>query len=269
MNTFRPIRTTASPNQFLHTLKTFTSILNSRFFSNITDGGGGGGGGESGLYHHARLFRKPISSRFRSNLSNSVSLIGFVDLPIRVIGNEQDRFGVSTLLRVNDPRDPNRSFRIPLTMWDVVARRCIAYLKLNDHILVTGLLVSYQVKVTDVNYVKAPPINVLDSRKPEKPEPETEDDIEEYKKDKIYLWQVFFANPYEWWDNRRNKMYPSQPDFKHKDTGETLWIDSGNKPDWVDRQLELMDQREANKSSHRRHDEGQTRRRSGCLGDWI
>lgn len=57
------------------------------------------------------MFRKPLSTSFKFNLSNSVSLVGFVDQPISVIDTEPDRFGVSTWLRVKDPRDPNRSFR--------------------------------------------------------------------------------------------------------------------------------------------------------------
>lgn len=88
-----------------------------------------------------------------------------------------------------------------------------------------------------------------------------EDGVEESKNDdKIYLWQVFFTNPYEWWDNRRNKTYPGQPDFKHKSTGEALWLDS-DIPDWITRRLELLDQRK------RCYDEEKTR--SGRLSDWI
>ncbi|KAG6724188.1 hypothetical protein I3842_03G245900 [Carya illinoinensis] len=37
------------------------------------------------------------------------------------------------------------------------------------------------------------------------------------------LWQPFFANPVDWWDNGKNKKNPKYPDFKHKDTGEALW----------------------------------------------
>lgn len=37
--------------------------------------------------------------------------MGFVDRPIRVIDTGPDNFGVSTMLRVKDPLNPNRSFR--------------------------------------------------------------------------------------------------------------------------------------------------------------
>lgn len=63
--------------------------------------------------------------------------------------------------------------------------------------------------------------------------------LEKYR-NRLHLWQVFFSNPYEWWDNRKNKLHPGSPDFKHKDTGEVLWL-SPNDPPWVKKQLKLLD----------------------------
>lgn len=57
-----------------------------------------------------------------------------------------------------------------------------------------------------------------------------------------YLRQLFFINPYEWWDNKRIKMYPMQPDIKHKDTSEAPWLHSDTM-DWITRRLELLDLR--------------------------
>ncbi|KAF8109161.1 hypothetical protein N665_0102s0069 [Sinapis alba] len=278
MNTFFKlgslIRITASrlsSNQHLPYAGSFASsvIPKPRFFSNGTDD-------ESALYHHARMFRKPLSTGFKFNLSNSVSLMGFVDQPIRVIDTEPDRFGVSTLLRVKDPRDPNRSFRIPLSIWDVMARRCLAHLKPNDFIYVSGRLVSYdkssgnensglcldyQVKVSEVNHVMAPPSHVLDSEIPQKPKSETvslevarEDGIEDSMNGDSDLWEAFFANPDDWWDRRRSKKSPRLPDFKHKDTDEALWLRSDT-PVWVTRQLELLDQRRGDDTEEPEHDE--------------
>lgn len=51
---------------------------------------------------------------------------------------------------------------------------------------------------------------------------------------------MYFANPYEWWDNRKNKLYPGAPDFKHKSTGEALWLDPKDPP-WVKKQLQRID----------------------------
>ncbi|KAG9135190.1 hypothetical protein Leryth_013477 [Lithospermum erythrorhizon] len=59
---------------------------------------------------------------------------------------------------------------------------------------------------------------------------------------KLHLWQVFFSNPLEWRDLRKCKKNPRQPDFRHKDTGEALWL-SHNDPPWIQRQLQLLDSR--------------------------
>ncbi|KAJ7300180.1 hypothetical protein O6H91_Y053900 [Diphasiastrum complanatum] len=47
------------------------------------------------------------------------------------------------------------------------------------------------------------------------------------------LWQDFFSDPSQWWDNRFIKRSPKYPDFKHKSTHEGLWIESGLNPPWI------------------------------------
>ncbi|KAL8480594.1 hypothetical protein ACS0TY_027224 [Phlomoides rotata] len=44
-------------------------------------------------------------------------------------------------------------------------------------------------------------------------------------------WKNLVENPSKWWDNRVNKRNPRAPDFKHKETGEGLWLDRS--PGWV------------------------------------
>jgi hypothetical protein len=44
------------------------------------------------------------------------------------------------------------------------------------------------------------------------------------------LWHEFRKDPREFWDNRGKKMGPRSPDFKHKRTGEALWVTSS--PEW-------------------------------------
>lgn len=39
-------------------------------------------------------------------------------------------------------------------------------------------------------------------------------------------------NPQKWWDNRIDKRSPKAPDFKHKDTGEAIWLNTRT-PSWV------------------------------------
>lgn len=52
------------------------------------------------------------------------------------------------------------------------------------------------------------------------------------KKDQA--WRDYFANPLGYYDNRANKKNPKGPDFKHKQTGEGLWLGGQHPaPDWV------------------------------------
>lgn len=44
-------------------------------------------------------------------------------------------------------------------------------------------------------------------------------------------WKNLVENPDKWWDNRSDKKNPKGPDFKHKETGEVLWLSKS--PDWA------------------------------------
>ncbi|CAA7014829.1 unnamed protein product [Microthlaspi erraticum] len=49
------------------------------------------------------------------------------------------------------------------------------------------------------------------------------------------FWMDLVQNPSKWWDNRANKTNPKAPDFKHKETGEVLWMTGS--PSWVQSEL--------------------------------
>jgi hypothetical protein len=55
------------------------------------------------------------------------------------------------------------------------------------------------------------------------------------------VWNEYFSDPTEWWDNRGKKQNPRYPDFKHKTTNEALWVDSYKTPEWVPDQLEKLE----------------------------
>ncbi|KAJ7540073.1 hypothetical protein O6H91_10G000700 [Diphasiastrum complanatum] len=54
------------------------------------------------------------------------------------------------------------------------------------------------------------------------------------------LWQEFFSDPSQWWDNRLTKKSPKHPDFKHKRTLEGLWVDGWLNPPWVKEKMASM-----------------------------
>lgn len=49
-------------------------------------------------------------------------------------------------------------------------------------------------------------------------------------------WQAVLQAPEQYWDNRANKLNPKSPDFKHKSTGQALWLTDAS--DWIVEQLE-------------------------------
>jgi pentatricopeptide repeat protein len=54
------------------------------------------------------------------------------------------------------------------------------------------------------------------------------------------LWQEFFSDPSQWWDNRFEKGNAKYPDFKHKTTQAALWLDNQQNPAWVEPELAKM-----------------------------
>ncbi|KAG6624760.1 hypothetical protein I3843_16G052000 [Carya illinoinensis] len=228
-----------------------------KFFAEDVEGG-------SEVYGHTLKFQRPTTITLTQQLVNSVSFIGSVELPpLRIKETvKPGRFGVYTQLSVKASPDSDRKFRILLDMWDEMARMSLEHLKPKDFVYVSGRLGSYtkgqeggklethyKVTVEELNYV---------SKSGQGP---TRQKVEgsqfgagvaglEVHENRLHLWQVFFSNPYEWWDNRKQKdlgkVNPSWPDFKHKDTGEVLWL-KPNDPPWIKRQLELLDTKMAEK----------------------
>jgi pentatricopeptide repeat protein len=54
------------------------------------------------------------------------------------------------------------------------------------------------------------------------------------------LWREFFVDPSHWWDHRPEKINERYPDFKHKKTGEALWIEDRRNPAWVAAEMVAM-----------------------------
>eukprot|EP00252_Welwitschia_mirabilis_P009444 TRINITY_DN22023_c0_g1_i1.p1 TRINITY_DN22023_c0_g1~~TRINITY_DN22023_c0_g1_i1.p1 ORF type:complete len:337 (-),score=64.97 TRINITY_DN22023_c0_g1_i1:177-1187(-) len=65
--------------------------------------------------------------------------------------------------------------------------------------------------------------------------------LENAKDAKEQLWKDFFTDPNEWQDLRNYVRHPKAPDFRHKVTGEGLWLDSKLTPEWVSSQIKIWD----------------------------
>ncbi|KAF8673916.1 hypothetical protein HU200_048364 [Digitaria exilis] len=208
------------------------------------------------------ILRRPSSVGKRGLIWNWCSLIGRLDAPVQPYdGSSDEKPGAYTFLSVS-PSSPASSsssskFTVTLQLKGQLANVSLKHLKLNDLVFVSGFLESYQrvnpygdryilykIDVKELNYVLDQTKKLQDVEGPVHSSlmpSATSQMLKENKYiDRLRLWQVFFANPYEWWDNRQSKPSARYPDFKHKDTREAIWLHPDDPP-WVQKQLELHD----------------------------
>ncbi|XP_060199512.1 protein OSB1, mitochondrial-like [Lycium barbarum] len=216
-------------------------------------------GEESAVYQHVLKFQRPSTIKQHQFLHNSVSLIGNIECPLRRIKTRNGSFGLHTLLNVSASSQTHPSFKVMLKMWDEMAEVSMEHFKPKDLVYVWGHLGSYtkadengkqkmryEVVVKEINFV-TPDVQASASPELEKKESGGEEESEKYT-NRIRLWQFFFASPYEWMDFRKGKVNPKYPDFKHRDTGEVLWLRTDDPP-WIKKQLDILDSRFAYPSS--------------------
>ncbi|XP_051124688.1 protein OSB1, mitochondrial-like [Andrographis paniculata] len=214
---------------------------------------------ESSVYRRALRTQRPATVGYQDILrDNSVSFIGTIEKPLE--RRRSDNIGFHTRLKVGPTAGGHRHIFLPLIFWNELAQISHQYLKPHDLIYVSGRLESYttknesenpkynyQVNVAEVNFV-LPCSRSLASKNLVKWQPKYSfEDRMQRRRDRLHLWHIFFANPHEWWDNRNQKSNPNSPDFKHKDTGEALWL-TQNDPPWVRQQLQLYDSRSSKES---------------------
>ncbi|XP_061338137.1 protein OSB2, chloroplastic-like [Gastrolobium bilobum] len=207
-------------------------------------------------------YPKPTEIQWKKELCNSVNLIGIVSEPVEIKHLPSGKVVAWTRLSVK--KNATQTSLIHLTFWDELAHVAFQHLHKGHKIYVAGRLVTDTVETDEgkqqIYYkVVAQQLNFIDSNlsSPVSSHDQDSDSIitgnSNGKKvsyaanstgsSVVELWQAFFANPGEWWDNRKNKRNPKGPDFKHKDTGEALWIEGRSNPPWVKSQLEILDMR--------------------------
>ncbi|KAL6637279.1 hypothetical protein ACP70R_024851 [Stipagrostis hirtigluma subsp. patula] len=225
--------------------------------------GGGGSGGEAESVAYRMSMLRPPSVVPKSKLTrNSCSLIGRLEAPVRPYDSScEDDPKAYTFLSVTPSSSATSSssskFTVTLQLNGELANVSLKHLKYDDLVYVSGILSSYhkvsssgeryihyKICVKELNYVLDPSKKPRYDADPLDPStmPSTNPEVlkENEYMDRLRLWQVFFASPYEWWDNRQSKPYINCPDFKHKDTHEKIWLQPDDPP-WVRKQLELHD----------------------------
>ncbi|KAG5230965.1 protein OSB [Salix suchowensis] len=227
----------------------------------------------SAVYRHTLSNQRPSTVEWKPSVVNLVRFIGTVDRSPIIYRTKGCGFGCYTLLHARDPHVSNRRFRILVEMWGEMAKMCIQHVKPNDNIYVSGHLESYfrldrtgnpnssyKIIASELCFI-AQHNQRSDCQSLEEPESETclkfkepesgacQKYMEPYsgaetgvEKDRSHLcsWKAFFSNPHEWWDRRKFKKNSKFPDFKHKISGDALWLKSNDAP-WIKTKLQLLD----------------------------
>ncbi|XAR58596.1 hypothetical protein NMG60_11014064 [Bertholletia excelsa] len=203
-------------------------------------------------------YPRPSEIRWKKELCNCVQLIGILATPVQI--KQLSSGKVLAWSRLAVKKSATDTIWINLTFWDELAHVAFQHVEKGQQIYVSGRLVSdtvesedgkqhtyYKVVVQQLNFVErnfSSPEALYDG---DSSSPVPVKKISNYSGNDTCsteeLWQAFFANPVDWWDNRKNKKNSKYPDFKHKDTGEALWIEGRYNPPWVKSQLAILDSR--------------------------
>ncbi|KAM1484000.1 hypothetical protein FF1_035774 [Malus domestica] len=203
-------------------------------------------------------FPRPAEVQWKKELCNMVHLIGVVGLPVEIKHLPSGKVLAWTRLAVK--KSATDTSWINLTFWDELAHVAFQHVEKGQQIYVSGRLISdsvetdegkqqtyYKVVVQQLNFVEkgfsSPALKDHDSDSFTAGRNLGNNATKNITETTQELWQAFFANPVDWWDNRNTKRNPKYPDFKHKDTGEALWIEGRNNPPWVKSQLAILDTR--------------------------
>ncbi|GAA0145407.1 DNA metabolism protein [Lithospermum erythrorhizon] len=197
-------------------------------------------------------YPRPTEVKWNKEVSNLVHLMGSVGVPVQIKHLSSGKVLAWSRLAVK--RSQNETLWINLTFWDDLAHIASQHVEKGQQIYVTGRLVSdtteneegkqqtfYKVVVQQLNFVERSfPSGGMYNGDSNPMSPGKRQGVN-HTGSIEELWQAFFANPTEWWDNRKNKRSPNYPDFKHKDTGEALWVEGRTNPTWVKSQLAVLD----------------------------
>ncbi|CAK7346488.1 unnamed protein product [Dovyalis caffra] len=226
-------------------------------------------------YNQTAMHAKPADIQWNKELCNSVHLIGIVGTPVEIKHLPSGKVVAWTRLAVK--KSATDTSWINLTFWDELAQVASQHVEKGRQIYVSGRLISDSVENDDgklQTYYKVvvQQLNFIERSSPTGPYDRDFNNMAAGRKfgnntandmgSTEERWQAFFANPLEWWDNRKDKRNPKYPDFKHKDTGEALWVEGRYNPPWVKSQLDILDER-----MESFHDQDSSLRVSSISGD--
>ncbi|KAG0482455.1 hypothetical protein HPP92_010539 [Vanilla planifolia] len=199
---------------------------------------------------------RPCEIPFQAKVANSVHLVGTISSDVSLQTQADGSHASVTVLlheNIENLRHSSR-FRIPVIFQGDLAEIAACHLKENDHIYVSGQLIgdallsatndakaNIKLLARSLNFVEG--ANSSDHKKIlHKRDKLSSADSGIVKSDNASksLWEDLLVEAQNWFDNREKKLKglvnPKSPDFKHKETGNGLWLDTA--PGWVLPKLE-------------------------------
>eukprot|EP00468_Gymnochlora_sp_CCMP2014_P013797 CAMPEP_0167755634 /NCGR_PEP_ID=MMETSP0110_2-20121227/8937_1 /TAXON_ID=629695 /ORGANISM="Gymnochlora sp., Strain CCMP2014" /LENGTH=264 /DNA_ID=CAMNT_0007641651 /DNA_START=212 /DNA_END=1006 /DNA_ORIENTATION=- len=205
----------------------------------------------------------PMEIEWSADLANTVNIIGNLGADPQITYLKSGKVVARASVAVSAARNTTNWF--DCEMWDSIARSAQQYLHKGTKVYIRGRLDKdtwndkmtgekrsrVKVVVTDLNTVRPyMPSSGMDSEHGgmnsySEGQYNSKQANVDSKRGAEEKWNDFFKEPDQYWDNRALKQSgersPRYPDFKHKTTQESLWIDSWDSPKWVQAILSQMD----------------------------
>ncbi|CAN6439505.1 unnamed protein product [Victoria cruziana] len=165
------------------------------------------------------VYPRPSEIPWQKDIANSINLIGIVGTPVQI--KHLDSGKVFAWARLAVKTSATETLWIGLTFWNELAYVAFQHVEKGQRIYVSGRLISdvvngdgdkpqayYKVVVNQLNFIeKSSPLSLYESEKNPMNLGErrgTHSGAQTGTTEE--LWQAFFANPTEWWDNRSSKV---------------------------------------------------------------
>ncbi|ONK69617.1 uncharacterized protein A4U43_C05F24850 [Asparagus officinalis] len=215
-------------------------------------------------------FPRPSEIPFQTKVANSVHLVGSLAVPVQLQTLPSGAFAVSVLVQESTKKGTPQ-LCIPVIFRGDLAHIAACHLKENDLVYVTGQLSGEALprEVEDNSektvessqshiQVVANSLSFVQKTSPGKENDTLYDqdniasDISEETPSNLHLWRDLFDHPEEWWDNRSSKSNRARAAFKHKKSGQQLWINDST-PEWVLSKLDMLGQTPSSGTNNERN----------------
>ncbi|RZC56640.1 hypothetical protein C5167_015487 [Papaver somniferum] len=189
---------------------------------------------EPELVSKSRDWPRPSTIPWQSKVANLVNLVGSVSRPIKFQESDDGKFWAGTIISQGEA-DHSTAIEIPIIFEGHLAQTAVCHLKERDLIHIAGHFCegppqislqcghcTGQVMVHQISFIE-----------------ETSQAKERYysrlKQVLNNFWRDLCGNPSQWTDYRKDKLNglvkPKHPDFKRKDSGQPLWLNTA--PKWA------------------------------------